>query len=535
MQHEVAYQEAGWSWDNSEGASRTGDRAFAPCQPVDSVDLFFSVTWPFVAIVGFLAVNATLLHWFLIPVYLCGIIVGLDAVRWFRGRMDLFDAKGLIGTLGCHFFVVAPLLVAHYRPGQIGKIYVNDWRPWLGGMACINLVGLLLYQWFQSIGFRRPSRGIPRYWSLAPGRAIVIATVVLLIALSSHLFYLYRLGGLAGFITAKTYGPEGIGVAGMGSFMVLGRSLPILGIILLTLLHLKKSTLTRTSFWAVAGLLFLCLLAQVFVGGLSGSRSSTVWQLFWAAGIIHFFWRRIPLRWVLLSIIPFLMFMYLYSFYKEVGKEALDVFRGRSVESLSAETGRTFPGMLIGDLSRADIQAAQFKFLVEKPWPYRYWWGKTYATCFMARVPRRVWPNRPADNGKVVAGTLMQFGPRSYAPRSLFHVGYRSVRIYGLAGEAMLNFGLIGVPMAFAAWGYVVGRIRRRLQSYSQGDLRLLTAPFLVNVAFMLLIHDLDNVFAVALFYWVIPAITVYLISTRSFLQSWPLEADSASTAPVLG
>src|SRR5271163_3327239 len=39
-------------------------------------------------------------HWFLIPVSLCGILIGIDAVEWLRGRVDLYDPAGIVGLLG---------------------------------------------------------------------------------------------------------------------------------------------------------------------------------------------------------------------------------------------------------------------------------------------------------------------------------------------------------------------------------------------------------------------------------------------------
>ena len=46
----------------------------------------------------------SVLHWFLLPVWGCGILIGADAVAWFRGQLDTFDIKGLIGVFGFHFF-----------------------------------------------------------------------------------------------------------------------------------------------------------------------------------------------------------------------------------------------------------------------------------------------------------------------------------------------------------------------------------------------------------------------------------------------
>src|SRR5258708_24048940 len=83
---------------------------------------------------GFLIACERTAHWFLVPVLLCGVLIGIDAVDWFRGRLDIFDPAGIIGLLGVHFFFLAPLLHVTWDSWMR---YINpppDWRGWLGGL-----------------------------------------------------------------------------------------------------------------------------------------------------------------------------------------------------------------------------------------------------------------------------------------------------------------------------------------------------------------------------------------------------------------
>jgi len=64
---------------------------------------------------GFAAAQQSTLHWFLIPVTLCGCLIGTDMVKWICNRLDLYDATGLIALLGYHFFFIAPLLGKLFR------------------------------------------------------------------------------------------------------------------------------------------------------------------------------------------------------------------------------------------------------------------------------------------------------------------------------------------------------------------------------------------------------------------------------------
>src|ERR1700749_2793518 len=127
---------------------------------------------------GFIAGQIRILHWFLIPLTLCGCLIGTDMVKWISNRLDLYDATGLIALLGYHFFFIAPLLMVSwdyrmkYLPDQ-----PQDYRDWLGAMAIVNLAGLLFYRY--AIRHLVASRTKKAYFvtpgrMLAPGRFWVL-------------------------------------------------------------------------------------------------------------------------------------------------------------------------------------------------------------------------------------------------------------------------------------------------------------------------------------------------------------------------
>jgi hypothetical protein len=63
-----------------------------------SILMSVAVLLPFVALVPACP------HWFIGPVLVCGILIGIDFVDWLRGRMNLFDPVGILGVLGFHAF-----------------------------------------------------------------------------------------------------------------------------------------------------------------------------------------------------------------------------------------------------------------------------------------------------------------------------------------------------------------------------------------------------------------------------------------------
>src|SRR5690606_3976720 len=77
---------------------------------VHADSLLFSAGFCTLALLLFLAGSDEFLHWFILPVWACGVLVGTDAFDWARGRVAMFDPVGVIGVLGMHFFFLAPLM-----------------------------------------------------------------------------------------------------------------------------------------------------------------------------------------------------------------------------------------------------------------------------------------------------------------------------------------------------------------------------------------------------------------------------------------
>jgi hypothetical protein len=99
-------------------------------------------------------------------------------------------------------------------------------------------------------------------------------------------------------------------------------------------------------------------------------------------------------------------------------------------------------------------------------------------------IPRSLWEDRPPDKTKEGTEALFGSGMSNLPPNWL------SSRVYGLAGETMLNFGPAAVPLAFALLGWVIARIQLYLHSLAANDYRRLFSPYLVILGFSLLALD---------------------------------------------
>jgi hypothetical protein len=93
----------------------------------------------------------------------------------------------------------------------------------------------------------------------------------------------------------------------------------------------------------------------------------------------------------------------------------------------------------------------------------------------------------------------------------------------------MLNFGPLAVPVAFAVLGLVVRRVRRMLATMVSDDTRFLLYPLLINLCFVILVSDSDNVLFFVLKNGALPFLLVAVISRRATVRTPSLSASDAT------
>lgn len=451
---------------------------------------------------GFWAEDEAFSHWFVLPLFGCGAVIGVDLVDWLRGRRNAFDVVGVLGLLGYHFFFLAPLLHVRWDFWMDQVVPPPDWRDWLGGMALFNVFGLLVYRLTRGLfaaapRWTRPRREVRR---IHARRFVPLIAAALLLSAAFQLGAYASFGGILGYITAFEAGDGSF--EGMGWVFVLSEKFPILALIAYAVHARRRGAAPSEA--TIAALLVGYLVLTFLFGGLRGSRSNTIWSLFWAAGVLHFWLRPLPKRLVYAGVVFVGLFMYVYGFYKSGGSAAvLTALQDRSqLESLERRGRRGAETVILGDLARADVQAYILYRMFHSD--YELAWGRTYVGAAALLIPRSVWPDRPAD--KVREGTQVQYGRDAYRPG-----GSRSSRVYGLAGEFMLNFGPAAVPFVYALLGLVVGRTSRLMASLDPQDARWLLVPFFINLCFVVLGMDSDNILFFSVKNGLLPVLVVYL------------------------
>ncbi len=459
------------------------------------------------------------LHWFLVPLTLCGILIGVDAVRWCRAEVDTFDPAGLLGLFGVYFFFVAPLLHVYWDHWIDEVLPPPDWRFWLGAMAALNVVGLWAYRTtlaYMEGGTLRATKA-SMAWHLRPCRLRWGLWIGMPLAVALQIWIYARYGGLMGYMTATEHREQAF--LGNDRIGMLAGGFPIL---LLFAYAVAVVARRKTPTWSK-----LCLVLLIFVvlkllfGGLQGSRALVVWAIFAAVGVIHLWIRPLSRKAVLLGVVALILFMYLYGFYKSAGVEgvqkALESSRSRANEE--SKIHRPLSSTLLDDLGRSDVQAYVLYRLNQPDCDYQYAFGRSYLGAILALVPGPLWRNdRPPT--KVKEGTEILHGAGSYRPRPISstyerdrYVGMTS-RVFGLSAEAMMNFGPWSVPVAMAVFGLMVGLVRRWMRTWRRCDSRRLLLPWVLVLLLNLLVNDSDNVAWFADTIAIFPFAFIYLVST---------------------
>lgn len=451
-------------------------------------DYLVSASITFVISIYFILTTMECRYWGIIPLMTCGTLAGSDLIAWFRRRLDIFDPKALAAVFLYLTVFLAPLL--HMASSQYGRdLYVLNWPEAFARMAIANLIGLIVYKWLQFKVYSKTS-SIKTYWQIDAGRLIVWSAFFLIISLIAAIIIRIFFGGLIKIEGEVQISEEASGyTAYLSVLRMLGDPFVLLLMVLIIFnINQKNKTSEKTSSWMTVGILmFVSAFLQFILVGLRGSRSVILSTIIIIGIIIHFTLRRYTRKWIIIGMAVVFVFLYLYDFRKKAGLIGLQAFYDTQVrQSLSSEFGGyTFMSTLLGDLSRADLQALMIANLTtyKDEIAYQPVWGRTYSMAFLTFIPRAVWKDKPVGIKKD-AGTAIQ---------GLLRGRDTSTRQYGLAGEAMLNFGYVGIPVAFCLFGLIMGYFRKKLNTINISDARIYIFPLIILMLQNMVIQDSDN------------------------------------------
>jgi hypothetical protein len=448
-------------------------------------------------------------HWFVIPVFISGVMIGVDCFAWLRNRLDLFDPVGWVGAYGYYFFFVAPLLTVLWGYHTAELQAPSNWRDWIGFMAVLNCCGIVVYFLFRSL-FQDRTRSSNSVLLFSRNRLVHVMSMALPLTAVAQLIVYVKFGGIWGFM--ETFSSHDKSLDGMGWQFLIAESFPCL--LAIFVLVYQRKTLKQAPWTPIALMGVAFFVTKFLFGGLRGSRSNTVWAICWLVGAIHLWVKPVPRPFLIIGAAFLVAFMYAYGFYKQQGTNALETLQSQDeMQSTSEKTGRTLDTALLADLARSEVQAFELYRLAAVR-DYDYASGATYASALTILIPKSIRPDWIPS--KVEKGTEALYGEGTYSSE------YRQAsQVYGLAGEAMLNFTPVSVPFVFAVLAYIVVKVRSMLFLHPN-DARRLLLPFLVIGCVVVLSSDLDNVI-VFLITTALPVFLALNFCTRNLCLSSPI------------
>jgi hypothetical protein len=463
----------------------------------------------------FIALDRSFLHWFVLPTTVCGVVCLSFLMSAMRQERLFTDPSLLISVLGYHNTYLAPMLQVYWDYRIIAlPIQPEDCRPWLGRVACINLVGIAIFIYvFSRVVKRSADTKSERIWVTDRSRLVLFGLFVILASVAMQIYVYSDFGGIGGYIDKYLYDREAWN--NKGALLVIAESAPLMAVLILGCLQqkrMRRGPISRTSWPLLVICGFAFLMLQIVFGGLRGSRSNIVVNCFFAAGIVHQVFRPLSKRVIIFLGIAAVVFSYYYVFFKDFGYEGVSAavsLEGR--ESLLSQSGRSTENVLIADFSRSDVQS----FIVQELESGRdidLAKGRTYLGTLSLLVPRIFWPDRPPT--KLKWTTELENGPGTYGIGA-----YRSSRMYGQLGEAMLNFGYWGIPISFALMGFGLGKLSVLSRQLWTTDARRMLLPGMVIASVCMAIQDSDNVLYFTAQYLVIPWTVIWISTSRYRLR----------------
>lgn len=433
---------------------------------------------------GFLTFVPAVCHWFVFPVWASGVLAAVDIVQWWRTRDRLARARYFASLLGTFMLFVAPLLHVALNNWMQYVVPPPDWRPWIGGMAVLNTLGLVGYRLAIQRSLARRRRPSRVQWRLRRELLVPGICIGLVISAVAQAYLYLRFGGVIAFASTVpgSYGTE---IAVSAAQFAVAESFPYL---LLLWIGVRYERTTRHRNWKRLWLLLVAyaVIALLF-GGLRGSRANIVWPTVAVLAMVDLLVRRVPRLMVPLLVSTLVVFTLVYGYFKSEGLSGLlGATNSDRRVALESRYNRALDDIVLGDLGRADVQAFLLYRLYRADATYSFALGETYAGALALPVPPSVWPDRPET--KLVSGTEAQYGEGQLGP------GHSpSSRVYGLQGEALLNFGALAVPVSLWLFGFLVCWVDKVVEGWRlTQDARLLLAPLLLVGTLQLFIQDSD-------------------------------------------
>jgi hypothetical protein len=437
---------------------------------------------------------------FLVPIIIIGALFLYEVIYTVNYKFDFFSAVSIFGFFGLIFFYFVPLFQINwdYWPSLPNS---KDMDYWSSIWVICSIIGFFLTAVGYKLTFRNTTTLSKLY--IDKNKMVLCFSIGLIICLFAQGIVLAKFGGLAGYLQAyemriqesiQGYNPY----EGLGFLFTFSESFPNLLSIFIVLLIKDKP-------WAKSLRVFLLLCTILLVinlifGGLRGSRSTTIWSMFWFLVMYHTVITKVSLK-LLISIgAAFFLFMSSYTLFKFGGVEGLQGIWDDDVKQQIFDrkyVGDSNKQLLVRDAGRTDVQA----YILKTYWnnEHDYAFGRTLLAGAVSFVPSFIFPNKPVTAIK----------EKTEIFRGEFTEGNYTTLLAGGFGEFVINFGPIFGLVFFLLYGMILGTIDKFSNVNNGFSINLLLSPVLLLLTIQMLMSD-SNVISQFLFrYLLIPTIVM--------------------------
>lgn len=452
------------------------------------------------------------------------------ALLWLSAKIDVFDPLGLFGMFGVMYYLISPI-------GQIGADYwpfipsLSGRDDWFTIWAGLNTIGLVIFAFFVGRPTRR-SQEIQRQWVINYRAFRVAAVVGLIVTFAFQLYIFSKFGGVSGFVQAFSERQEQhLGrteadpFEDMGFPLVIAESFKYV-FAMCCITYFRNKSYARSLPFLVLLMTVLLVIFLIF-GGLRGSRSATVFSLVFAAGMYRFWIRSIPMKVTLMGVAFIISFQNIYYWYKIAGASGVSAMFDKDARAgfASSRQDNTLYTQS-RDMGRLDIQTLLMIAHEEQGLAFQY--GATYLGAPFTIIPTAVVPWKPKN--LAIAKSDVVFGRGKFDPK------YKLTTIvFGMVGEAFLNFGYVGFLFSYAFLGWITSRIRRYVYCLAPQDARRLLLPVFCILPLNILLTDAGVLVMILMRALLIPSIIILAsVSFRKVVSSHPVANDPDVNDSVL-
>ena len=430
-----------------------------------------------------------------------GLFLGSSLKLVFSGE-DIFSPLSIYYFFGWIFFYWAPLnqIVWDFWPSLTAD-GMDDWVS-VWGWFCI--LGYIVVGFF----LRIPKySGTKNTFSIDYYKFTQIFYLLSAVCILSQVIVLIKFGGISGLVSAyemrieeglQGYNPS----SGFGFLFTFSESYPNLLAIYIVVKYRHDERFKLLRYFMIY--MFFLFVVNMFFGGLRGSRSTTIWSMFWAAAIYHFMVSRISLRLIFIGVLLLATFMSAYSLYKFGGVDGLKGLYDSEIKTQIYESRYVSDAdklVVVRDASRADVQAYVLREYFDNDMALAY--GRSLIAGAFSFVPSFVMPSKP--------DTFVREKTSIFIGEWYFSDSSYTTLLTGLFGEFVVNFGPFFGMTYFALFGLFIGWLSQVYRNMHRDDGRRYLLPVLLLCVIQFMMSD-SNVISQFLFrYMLLPGLLIYL------------------------